>query len=210
MELKPYFLYERYPALRECEKAIEEAARILDETYKKGGRIYCCGNGGSAADCEHIVGELMKGFLKKRPLAAGEKEVLSAFGKEGEYLAANLQGAIPAVSLVNSVGLGTAFANDVAPELVFAQQIYGLGREGDALIAISTSGNSKNVIYAILAAKARGVKVIGLTGAGGGKMAPLCDCPVLTPSHSTPEIQEYHLSIYHYLCQKVEKNNFPE
>ncbi|MBR5901604.1 SIS domain-containing protein [bacterium] len=210
MEKKPYFLYERYPALRECEESIEAAARILGETYASGGTIYCCGNGGSAADCEHIVGELMKGFLKKRPLAAKETETLASFGTEGEYLAANLQGAIPAVSLVNSVGLGTAFANDVAPELIFAQQIYGLGRSGDALIAVSTSGNSKNVIYAILAARAKGVKVVGLTGKSGGKMASLCDCTVKAPSDSTPEIQEYHLPIYHYLCQKVEKDNFPE
>ncbi|MBR5623711.1 SIS domain-containing protein [bacterium] len=210
MEKKPYFLYERYPALKECSEAIEAAAQTLDETYKKGGTIYCCGNGGSAADCEHIVGELMKGFLKKRPLSGAEKEELSSLGAEGEYLAAELQKGVPAVSLVNSVGLGTAFANDVAPELIFAQQIYSLGKKGDALIAISTSGNSKNVIYAILAAKAKGVKVVGLTGASGGRMAALCDHAILAPSDSTPEIQEYHLPIYHYLCQKVEKENFPE
>ncbi len=156
------------------------------------------------------MGELMKGFLKKRPLSPEEKQRLKALGPEGERLAEQLQGAIPAVSLVNSVGLGTAFANDVAPELVFAQQIYGLGKPGDALVAISTSGNSKNVILAILAAKAKGVKVVGLTGESGGKMASLCDCVVKAPSDSTPEIQEYHLPIYHYLCQKVEKDNFSE
>ena len=210
MEKKPYFLYERYPALKACEEAIEAAAAILNETYRSGGTIYCCGNGGSAADCEHIVGELMKGFLKKRPLSPEEKQRLKALGPEGERLAEQLQGAIPAVSLVNSAGLGTAFANDVAPELVFAQQIYGLGKSGDALVAISTSGNSKNVILAILAAKAKGVKVVGLTGESGGKMASLCDCVVKAPSDSTPEIQEYHLPIYHYLCQKVEKDNFSE
>ena len=182
----------------------------MNETFKSGGTIYCCGNGGSAADCEHIVGELMKGFLKKRPLSDEEKTRLSAYGERGDYLACNLESAIPAVSLVNSVGLGTAFANDVAPELVFAQQIYGLGKSGDALIAISTSGNSKNVIYAIMAAKAKGVKVIGLTGKSGGEMASLCDIVVKAPSDSTPEIQEYHLPIYHYLCQLVEKENFAE
>ena len=152
----PYFLYERYPALVCCKDDIEKAAQALNETFKNGGVIYCCGNGGSAADCEHIVGELMKGFLKKRTLSDEEKMRLSAYGEKGDYLACNLQGAIPAVSLVNSVGLGTAFANDVAPELVFAQQIYGLGKAHDALIAISTSGNSKNVIYAILSAKVIG------------------------------------------------------
>lgn len=206
----PYFLYERYPALACCKEDIEKAAQALKETFKSGGTIYCCGNGGSAADCEHIVGELMKGFLKKRPLSGEEKERLSAYGEKGDYLACNLESAIPAVSLVNSVGLGTAFANDVAPELVFAQQIYGLGKAGDAMIAISTSGNSKNMIYAILAAKAKGVKVIGLTGKGGGEMASLCDIVVKAPSDSTPEIQEYHLPIYHYLCQLVEKENFAE
>jgi len=206
----PYFLYERYPALTVCKDDIEAAASLLLKTYSEGKTIYCCGNGGSAADCEHIVGELMKGFLKKRPLSPEEKEKLKAFGPEGEKLADELQGAIPAVSLVNSVGLGTAFANDVAPELVFAQQIYGLGRPGDALIAISTSGNSKNVILAILAAKAKGVKVVGLTGESGGKMAALCDVAIKAPSSSTPEIQEYHLPIYHYLCQLVEKENFAE
>ncbi len=108
------------------------------------------------------------------------------------------------------MGLGTAFANDVAPELIFAQQIYGQGKAGDAMIAISTSGNSRNIIYAILAAKARGVKVIGLTGRSGGEMASLCDIVVKAPSDSTPEIQEYHLPIYHYLCQLVEKENFAE
>ena len=152
----------------------------------------------------------MKGFLKKRPLSGEEKERLAVFGEEGEFLAGRLQGAIPAVSLVNSVGLGTAFANDVAPELIFAQQIYGLGKIGDVMIAISTSGNSKNVIYAILAAKAKGVKVVGLTGEGGGRMAPLCDVAIKAPSNSTPEIQEYHLPIYHYLCQLLEKENFSE
>lgn len=206
----PYFLYERYPALESCKDDIEKAAQALKETFKNGGTIYCCGNGGSAADCEHIVGELMKGFLKKRPLSGEEKERLAAFGEEGEFLAGRLQGAIPAVSLVNSVGLGTAFANDVAPELIFAQQIYGLGKIGDVMIAISTSGNSKNVIYAILAAKAKGVKVVGLTGEGGGRMAPLCDVAIKAPSNSTPEIQEYHLPIYHYLCQLLEKENFAE
>ncbi len=206
----PYFLYERYPALTCCKEDIEKAAQALKETFKSGGTIYCCGNGGSAADCEHIVGELMKGFLKKRPLPGEEKERLSAYGERGDYLACNLQSAIPAVSLVNSVGLGTAFANDVAPELIFAQQIYGLGKAGDAMIAISTSGNSKNVIYAIMAAKAKGVKVIGLTGKSGGEMASLCDIVVKAPSDSTPEIQEYHLPIYHYLCQLVEKENFAE
>ena len=120
----PYFLYERYPALESCKDDIEKAAQALKETFKNGGTIYCCGNGGSAADCEHIVGELMKGFLKKRPLSGEEKERLAVFGEEGEFLAGRLQGAIPAVSLVNSVGLGTAFANDVAPELIFAQQVY--------------------------------------------------------------------------------------
>ena len=185
----PYFLYERYPALVCCKDDIEKAAQALNKTYKSGGVIYCCGNGGSAADCEHIVGELMKGFLKKRALSEEEKTRLSAYGEKGDYLACNLQGAIPAVSLVNSVGLGTAH---------------------DALIAISTSGNSKNVIYAILAAKAKGVTVIGLTGQGGGEMASLCDIVIKAPSNSTPEIQEYHLPIYHYLCQFVEKENFAE
>ena len=206
----PYFLYERYPALESCKEDIEKAAQVLAEIFRSGGTIYCCGNGGSAADCEHIVGELMKGFLKKRPLPGEEKERLSAYGEKGDYLACNLQSAIPAVSLVNSVGLGTAFANDVAPELIFAQQIYGQGKAGDAMIAISTSGNSRNIIYAILAAKARGVKVIGLTGRSGGEMASLCDIVVKAPSDSTPEIQEYHLPIYHYLCQLVEKENFAE
>ena len=203
-------LFSHYPELKPCEDAILTAFGILAECYDHGGVLYTCGNGGSCADAAHIVGELMKGFLKKRALSDEEKTRLSAYGEKGDYLACNLQGAIPAVSLVNSVGLGTAFANDVAPELVFAQQIYGLGKSHDALIAISTSGNSKNVIYAILAAKAKGVTVIGLTGQGGGEMASLCDIVIKAPSNSTPEIQEYHLPIYHYLCQFVEKENFAE
>ena len=203
-----YQLYERYPKLETCRAEIEKAGEFLNAAFRAGNVIYCCGNGGSASDSEHIVGELMKGFLKKRPLPEDERAALTAQGERGAFLADNLQKSIPAVSLVNSISLGTAFANDVAPELIFAQQIYGLGKKGDVLIAISTSGNSKNILYAIDAARAKGVVVIGLTGSSGGKMAPLCDVAIKVPTNSTPEIQEYHLPIYHYLCQLVEAQNF--
>ncbi len=195
-------LTERYPALAGMKEEIAGAFRILKESYENGGKLLVCGNGGSASDSDHIVGELMKGFYKKRPLSEEEKE------KYGE-LAGHLQGALPAISLTGHPALSTAFLNDVDPEMVFAQQVYGYGREGDVLIAITTSGNSVNVLHAVKVAKAKGMKVIGLTGHDGGALKGLCEVCRIVPGGTTADIQEYHLPVYHTLCAMLEEHFFP-
>ncbi len=204
-------LLKRFPELNELKSEIEQARDLIIASYENKGKLLVCGNGGSAADSEHITGELLKGFLKKRPLPQLEKDVLTKLDPEnGAYIANNLQCSLPAFSLVNMVSLSTAFANDQAPDLVFAQITHGVGLKGDILIAISTSGNSKNVLYAITTAKARGMKIIGLTGKSGGAMKKHCDVCINVPSDSTPDIQELHLPVYHYLCASVEERFFPE
>ena len=195
-------------AIRHCSE-IYAAAETLCSAFRAGGKLVVCGNGGSAADAEHIVGELMKGFLKKRPLPAPLREKLkSAFPEDADYLCENLQGALPALSLVNAVALGTAFANDQAADLVFAQQVLGVGRKGDALLAISTSGNSKNVVYAAKTARALGLRVVALTGRSGGKLKDVADVTVAVPDDETYRIQELHLPVYHALCIAAEEEFF--
>ncbi len=198
-----------YPALAHLEHDTQEASDRLLECYRNGGTIYTCGNGGSAADAEHIVGELMKGFHLKRNLSADLIEEISGlYPDEATTIQQNLQQAIPAVSLVSSMVLATAFANDVNPDYIFAQQIYGLGRAGDVLIALSTSGNSSNVVLAAKVARVKGVRVIGLTGESGGELLDHCDTTIKAPSADTAEIQEYHLPIYHCLCSILEEAAF--
>lgn len=204
-------LLARYPELDECIPDIDEAFQILTECFENGGKLLICGNGGSAADCEHLVGELMKGFLSKRPLAAEERSsLLDAFPDEGEYLADRLQGALPAISLVSQIGLITAYANDVAADMIYAQQVFGYGKPGDALIAISTSGNSRNVLNAARVARSRGLATVGFSGRSGGEMADLCDVVVKVPEDDTVKIQERHLPIYHALCSMLEQAFFPD
>ena len=161
-------LVERYPALDGMKDTIEEAFQIMKASYENGGKLLVCGNGGSASDSDHIVGELMKGFYKKRPLSEAEKE---KFGGLSEHL----QGALPAISLAGHPALSTAFLNDVNPEMIFAQQVYGYGLKGDVLIAMTTSGNSANVLNAVRVAKGKGMKVIGFTGHDGGALKALCE-----------------------------------
>lgn len=199
----------RYPALKESEKDIITAAEIIAETYKNGGKMLLCGNGGSASDCLHIVGELMKEFAIKRPLSEEMKNALKEAGDDG-YIAQNLQKALPAVSLVGTTALESAYANDAAPDLGFAQQVLGLGNAGDVLIGITTSGNSKNVIYAAKTAKAKGIKTVALTGGTGGKIKDIADCAVVVPAKETYKIQEYHLPVYHTLCLALENEFFGE
>ncbi len=202
-------LLNKYPQLKSCENEIQLAVDKICDAYQNNCKLLTCGNGGSAADAEHIVGELMKGFMHKRPLTETDKQkLISVDGEIGGKLAELLQKPLPAISLVTSVSLASAFANDVAPELIFAQQVYGLGNEGDILLGISTSGNAENVAYAMIAAKAKGLITIGLTGKDGGKLKELCDITIIVPENSTPDIQELHLPIYHYLCKKVESNFF--
>lgn len=204
-------LIERYPLLSDLKKNIEDTARAMIECYKNSGKVLVCGNGGSAADAEHIVGELMKGFMLKRPL---EGELKEKFQNLQDPIAAviieKLQSALPAISLSSHLSLFTAFVNDVDAELVFAQQVLGLGKKGDVLIALSTSGNSKNVLYALYTARVLGLTTIGFTGKDGGKMRELCDVLINVPSSITYEVQEYHLPIYHAVCMLVEKYFFQE
>ncbi|NMD99053.1 SIS domain-containing protein [Selenomonas bovis] len=204
-------LIERYPALAVCREDLRAAVLAICESYAGGHKLLVCGNGGSAADSEHIVGELMKGFLLPRKLGAQERQAFErACPASAAYLMENLQGTLPAISLVNSVGLGTAFANDQAPDLVFAQQVFGLGAAGDVLIAISTSGSSRNVLYALDVARAKGLRTIALTGAKGGRMAAehLAETVIRVPATETFKIQEYHLPVYHMLCIAAEHEFF--
>lgn len=198
-------LIEEYPALASCKEEIQRAFEMLRDTYRQDKKLLVCGNGGSGADAEHIVGELMKEFYIKRPLKKEMKDALAVYGEDGIMLGENLQGALPAITLTSNIALSTAYANDAKPELVFAQQVNGYGREGDVLLGISTSGNSKNVIYALQTAKAKGMKTIGFTGRSGGALKELCDVCICAPSDITYKIQEYHLPIYHILCIMIEE-----
>ena len=195
-----------YPLLDPCRQEILNAHELLTGCINGGGKIFVCGNGGSAADAEHIVGELMKGFRLKRKLTPGQiRKIAEIFPEEYEFISQNLQQAIPAISLVGSVSLATAFANDVNPDFIFAQQLYGLGNPGDALIAISTSGNSVNVLNAAKAAKIRGMNIIGLTGCDGGLLKNLCTVSIGVPAADVAKIQELHLPVYHCLCSMLEQ-----
>ena len=204
-------LLERYPVLRACEKDLRAALDLLVAAYQAGNKLLVCGNGGSAADSEHMVAELMKGFLKRRPISAAHTAQLEqAGGPAGMEIAARLQGTLAAVSLPSQVSLITAIANDRDYDMIFAQQVYGLGRPGDVLLGISTSGNSKNVSNAVIVAKAFGLKSIALTGKSGGDLAPLADVAIKVPSDNVAEIQELHLPVYHWLSTELEKTFFTE
>ncbi|MEG2022210.1 MAG: SIS domain-containing protein [Oscillospiraceae bacterium] len=199
----------RYPKLEVCESSIENAVQILINSYNAGGKLLVCGNGGSAADSLHIVGELMKSFILPRKLSPQTQAKLRSECPDiAQYCIDNLQCALPAISLVSETGLSTAYANDNAPDLAFAQQVIGHGKQEDVLLAISTSGNSKNVLYAAGAAKAIGVKVLGLTGMGGGELAAKCDDCICVPETETFKIQELHLPVYHTICISVENEFF--
>lgn len=194
-------LFKRYPKLLSIEASINEALSLMIETYKSGGKILVCGNGGSAADSEHIVGELMKGFLLKRPVTDN---------RIPEDLRQNLQGSLPAISLPSQSAIQSAFINDVKPDMVYAQLVYGYGNKNDLLIGISTSGNSKNVVNAVRVANAIGVKTISMTGEKESKLSEISTVTIKAPSCETYKIQEYHLPIYHYLCAKTENTFFEE
>lgn len=202
-------LIERYPMLKRIKGDIKEAYSILKICYEKGGKVLVCGNGGSASDSEHIVGELMKGFLKQRKLTEEEREVFERQGEEYTHLTNYLQGALPAISLVNQPALNTAYANDVDPKMIFGQQVYAYGEKGkDVLIAMSTSGNSENIINAIKVANSVGVCSIGITGCAGGKMADICDACIKIPEKETFKVQELTLPVYHAICAMLEETFF--
>ena len=202
-------LLKRYPCLESAREDILKAEDALINGFKNGNKLLLCGNGGSCADCEHIVGELMKGFLSKRPLSDEQKAEMKASCPEmDENYLSLLQRAVPAISLPSFTALNTAFCNDVEPELIFAQSLMGLGAKGDMLMAISTSGNSRNVVAAALTAKALGLKTIGLTGKSDGKLKSICDICICVPETETFKVQELHLPVYHYLCARAEKELF--
>ena len=202
-------LIERYPALAVCQNDIENAVNSIEKAYRSGGKLLLCGNGGSCADCEHISGELMKGFLKKRPLSDEKKHEMRANCPEiDEAVLERLQDALPAIPLTSLSALNTAFCNDVDPSLIYAQSVLALGKKGDVLIAMSTSGNSKNVVEAAKVAKALGLGVIALTGKSGGKLKGIADICICAPECETYKIQELHLPIYHYLCAEIENRFF--
>ena len=207
-------LYERHPRLRVCEAGIVESFEMLVRTFRCGGKLILCGNGGSAADCSHIVGELMKGFCLERAVPSDEALAIARaaapLGIDGQRLADSLQGGLPAVTLTESSALLTAFSNDRVPQYSFAQQVYVLGAAGDALLAISTSGNSENVLAACAVAKARGVGVVALSGGDGGRLSAAADACVLVPEREAFKVQELHLPFYHALCLALEAEFFEE
>ena len=199
-------LIERYPVLKICEEQIGEAFLTMKGSYITGGKLLVAGNGGSAADSEHIVGELMKGFVLPREMEEDFSSKLKAVDEElGTVLAKNLQGALPAIALDGHLALNTAYMNDCEPLLCFAQQVYGYGMSGDVFLGISTSGNSKNILYAATVAKAKGMKIIGLTGAKDNKLEKIADVCIKTPQTETYKIQELHLPIYHCWCLMLEE-----
>lgn len=203
----------KYPDLACCKQSILDAYDILLKSFQNGGKLLICGNGGSCADAEHIVGELMKGFKKRRPVSDDLKDKLCAINPEkGALLANSLQGALPAIALDGHQALNTAFINDVenGGELSFAQQVMGYGNLNDVLLGISTSGNAKNIYNAAIVAKAKGMKVIALTGKDGGKLKELADVSIIVPEKETFMIQERHLPIYHLLCLMLEDAFFNE
>lgn len=202
-------LVERYPSLESAKEDIIAAYEVLEESYENDGKLLVAGNGGSAADAEHIVGELMKGFkMPHKPKTDFAKKLVAENQELGAVLAENLQGALPAIALDGHPALSTAYMNDCEPLLCFAQQVNGYGKAGDVFLGISTSGNSKNVLYAATTAHAKGMKVIGLTGAKGSKLRDMSDVCIKAPQTETYMIQELHLPIYHCLCLMLEDKFF--
>jgi len=202
-------LLERYPSLLQIDAQIRAAYGLLKGCYEKKGKLLVCGNGGSAADSEHIVGELMKGFLQKRELDQRRQEDFRRLGEDYRTISEKLQGALPAISLAHQSALNTAYANDVSPDMVFGQQVYGYGEGGrDVLLTMSTSGNSVNVVNAVKVAKAIGVASVGITGESGGRLKELCDVCIRLPEKETYKVQELTLPVYHALCAMLEEYFF--
>lgn len=192
-------LLKRYPELTACRDALIHAREIIIHCYEKKGKLLLCGNGGSCADCDHIVGELMKGFLLKRRV---DDERIP------EDIRKYLQLSLPAISLPSQAAAMSAFINDVEPSMVYAQMLYGYAQPNDVFIGLSTSGNSANVINAATVAKAIGLETVALTGKNGGALSEICDVTIRVPETETYKVQELHLPVYHYICAEVEKHFF--
>ena len=207
--IESFFL--KFPNLIYLKDAMEESIVLMTSKIRSGGKILICGNGGSASDSEHIAGELLKEFYIKRPINKEFRErLLEVYGEEGRALAENLQGAIPAISLISQTGFLSAFGNDAKPELSYAQEVFAYGNPGDMLIAISTSGNAKNVCYAAMMAKSLDVFVLSLTGENGGNLRKYSDILLHVPETETYLVQELHLPLYHLLCRGIEYEIFGE
>lgn len=199
-------LIERYSVLNVCKKDIEVAAKAMIESFNNGGKLLVAGNGGSCADSDHITGELLKSFCKKRiPSADFINQIKAIDADTGTYLADKLQGSLPAIALTNNTALMTASLNDVDGNVMFAQQVNGYGTKGDIFLGISTSGNSKDIVYSTVVAKARGLKTIALTGKTGGRLKTLAEICIVVPQNETFMIQELHLPVYHALCLEIEE-----
>lgn len=199
-------LIERYSVLNVCKKDIEVAAEAMIESFNNGGKLLVAGNGGSCADSDHITGELLKSFCKKRiPSVDFINQIKAIDADTGTYLAGKLQGSLPAIALTNNTALMTASLNDVDGNVMFAQQVNGYGTKGDIFLGISTSGNSKDIIYSTVIAKARGLKTIALTGKTGGRLKTLAEICIVVPQNETFMIQELHLPVYHALCLEIEE-----
>lgn len=201
-------LIQRYPQLLKQKDNILKAYEILETTHSQNKKILVCGNGGSASDSEHIIGELMKRFKKPRAIKESVYNELENYGVEGKKLQEKLEGSIRAISLTSHIALSTAFSNDSDSSIVFAQQLYGLADENDALISLSTSGNSENCVLASIVAKAMNVKTIGITGQNKNRLSDICDVTIQVPETETYKIQELHLPIYHALCAMLEEEFF--
>lgn len=196
----------RYPELQACTGSVMRAYEILEQVYASGRKVLVAGNGGSCADADHIVGELMKGFCSRRRIpAAFVEKMIKIHPEAGEYLGDKLQGALPTMALHTQAALSTAYLNDVDGRCILAQTLFGYGIAGDCFLAISTSGNSQNIIYAAVVAKAKGMEVIALTGRDGGKLKEIADVSIVVPEEETYKIQELHLPIYHCLCLMLEE-----
>jgi len=202
-------LITRYPLLESVAGSIELAYKIIFESFRKGGKLLIAGNGGSASDAEHIVGELMKGFIKKRILPENFIKTISEINENAAaYLVPRLQPGLSAIALTGHISLNTACINDIDGDITFAQQVYGYGKEDDVFLGISTSGNANNVFYASIVARAKKLKVISLTGGNGGKLKNVSDVSIIAPETETYKIQELHLPIYHCLCIMIEESFF--
>lgn len=202
-------LISRYPTLGICKDQIIEAYEILVGSFLNGGKLLVAGNGGSAADSEHISGELIKSFVLKRPVSDELRaNLIDAYGEEGMALSDTLEGGLPVIPLTSLTSSGTAFANDKEPDVVFAQLVNAIGTKGDVFLGITTSGNSKNVLKAMMVAKSKGMTAIGLSGSTGGKCKSLADVTICVPETETYKIQEYHLPVYHALCMMIERTLF--
>lgn len=201
-------LVTRNPSLISCTESIQQAISLMRNCFASGGKLLLCGNGGSAADCDHIVGELMKSFLRPRPIPSALRHELEMLGADGEAIASRLQGGLPCISLVAHGALNFAIANDVCAEMIFAQQTHALGEAGDVLLGLSTSGNSANIINAALVARAKGMQTVVLTGERGGRLAAMADVVVKAPANTVTGIQELHLPIYHAICASLEREFF--